>query len=79
MGVKFYNGIPNKIRELGTFKSFKRGLKIFYSIINFIPFENFLIMYKKNRFIKYKSKENRVTHFIKLCCLNFLVCMYIIM
>jgi hypothetical protein len=27
MGVKFYNRTPNKIRELGSFKSFKRGLQ----------------------------------------------------
>ena len=38
IGVKFYNRVPNKIRELGSFKSFKRGLKIslynhtFYSL-----------------------------------------------
>jgi hypothetical protein len=27
MSVKFYNKIPNKIRELGSFKSFNRDLK----------------------------------------------------
>jgi hypothetical protein len=43
MGVKLYNRLPERINMLNDFKSFKKKLNFYSSIILFVQLKNFCI------------------------------------
>jgi len=49
MGVRLYNKMPNRIKQLETFRDFKRKLKLFLLDNHFYSLNEFFIFQEDNR------------------------------
>ena len=60
MGIRLYNKMPTRIKQLDSFKDFKRKLKLFLLHHHFYSLNEYFIFEENNRTNKQQYKQNKM-------------------